>query len=262
MGEAMEQMRVECKVGIFVFIGVVILSVLVFKIGGIDIFSADMYTVYAVFDSVSGVNKESPVHVAGVNVGEVKKLDIFYNPVAQKMQVKLALRIRKSVRIPRDSRISVKMLGVLGDKYLEVESGVDVEHPVRHGDSLPGQSPVQMEKIADALSAVVGNKGVQDSLRDTIYNLKETTDHLRDASASLQEILARVERGEGTLGRFLEDDSIYVVTQSMIENLSVKLDKTVVDLNSGVNELVDDFKKHPWKLLQKPPREKKKKTDR
>jgi phospholipid/cholesterol/gamma-HCH transport system substrate-binding protein len=64
--------------------------------------------------------------------------------------------------------------------------------------------------------------------------LDETTQSLGRASGSLETVLARLERGEGTLGRLSVDDELYVNLNSAVANL---------------NQLVADIRADPKKFL-------------
>ena len=61
-----------------------------------------------------------------------------------------------------------------------------------------------------------------------------TTRNLRSASVSLDSILGRMDRGEGTLGKLSRDDSLYVNLNQAVDNLKV---------------LVADFQAHPKKYI-------------
>jgi len=258
----MKKLSVEFKVGFFVLIAITILCVLIFQIGGVNIFNAHKYTLFVIFDFVSGVSKDAPVHVAGVSVGEVKNVDIFYNSKDSKTQVKLELRVDKGIKIPKDSMASINTLGILGEKYVEIVPGKDRVNFLKDGNSIIGNNPVQMEKLTESLVDVVGDQTVRDSLRESFYNLRVTSENLRQMTQTMNELATSIKKGKGTLGKFISDDSIYTETEKMIVNMNKKLDKTITDLNHKLNDLIGDLKKHPWKIFQKPPRVSKKKISR
>ena len=58
-------------VGIFGIVGIIALSVLAFELGNIPLVAAKTYTLYAMFDNVSGLNVNDAVQIAGVKVGKV-----------------------------------------------------------------------------------------------------------------------------------------------------------------------------------------------
>ncbi|MBU1086653.1 MAG: MCE family protein [Candidatus Omnitrophica bacterium] len=253
----MKALSLEFKVGVFVFVSVLLLSMIVFQIGGVNILGANMYKLNVIFDFVGGVSKDAPVHVSGVAVGDVKDVKISYDTVKKKTQVILVLMINKNVKIPIDSVAYINTLGILGEKYVEIVSGESRDKFLEEGDSLTGNNPVQLEKLTESLVDVVGDQTVRDSLKESFYNLRVATDNLRQASELLNDTIAGVKNGQGTIGKLLTDDSIYNQTEAMVVNLNTKLDKTITDLNISLNDLVSDLKTHPWKLFQRPKPDKK-----
>ncbi len=64
----------ELKVGIFIFIGIVILSLIVFSIGNFYSIKRG-YTLDIVFNFANGISVGAPVRYAGVEVGEVQEIE-------------------------------------------------------------------------------------------------------------------------------------------------------------------------------------------
>lgn len=255
----MKGVSLEFKVGLFVVIAIGILSMIVFQIGGINLFNADVYKLNVIFDFVNGVSKDAPVHVAGVAVGDVKDVEIFYNSEKEKTQVQLHLLIKNKVMIPKNSVAYINTLGILGEKYVEIVPGDDRKNFLRDGDFIIGNNPVQLEKLTESLVDVVGDQTVRDSLKESFYNMRVATENLRETTEVLNEAVLNVKNGKGTLGKLMHDDSIYNETEAMIININEKLDKTITDLNLSLNDLIRDLKLHPWKIFQKAPRGKKSK---
>lgn len=65
--------------------------------------------------------------------------------------------------------------------------------------------------------------------------LAETGTNLDAATASLSEVLARMERGEGTLGRLSTDESLYVSLASAAESLNALLEDLQANPNKYIN---------------------------
>ncbi len=259
----MKGISLEFKVGFFVVVAILVLSIMVFQIGGINIFKTNRYTLNVIFDFVNGISKDAPVHVAGVSVGEVKDVEIFYDNTLLKTQVRLVLSINDTVKIPKDSVAYINTLGILGEKYVEIVPGEDKNNFLANDDFIIGNNPVQLEKLTESLVDVVGDQTVRDSLRESFYNMRIATENLRQTAEILNETMTEVKNGKGTLGKLLKDDSLYVKTETMITDLNQnlnktvidvneKLNKTITDLNISLNELTIDLKSHPWKLFQKP----------
>ena len=245
-------MTMEFKVGIFVVLALAILSIFVFQIGGADMFHRDTYALKVVFDFVNGITINAPVRVAGVTVGDVRSVNIFFNESEQKTQVELGLRLKQPLQIARDSVAYINTLGILGEKYVEIVPGVDRHNFLVDGDLVQSKNPVQLEKLTESLVDIVGDQTVRDSLRESFANVRAATDTLNMTAVMLEDVVGHVKAGEGTIGRFVYDESVYTETQKMIADLNVNLSKTVTDLNAELTGLIQDLKRNPWKLLHKP----------
>jgi phospholipid/cholesterol/gamma-HCH transport system substrate-binding protein len=210
---------VEFKVGIFVFIGLVILFMFVMLIGDIkNMVSA--YEVKIVFSFVNGVKIGAPIRYAGVDIGQVTDLSL-KNDGGTSMVVVKGI-VRRSVRIPVDSQIWINTLGILGEKYIEVMPGKK-EDIMTPGMTVRGNDPVAMQEFGEIAKSVAIklDKGLDD--------FKTLAVSLNGLTTDLDEALARIKRGEGSLGKLIYQDDIY----------------------NELDAFVSDVRKNPWKLLWK-----------
>jgi len=95
------------------------------------------------------------------------------------------------------------------------------------------------EKVDNDLSQILsGFKNVSDQsedLKQAIINLKSSSESLNSSSKKFENILAKIDSGEGTLGKMVNDPELY-------ENLNV--------LSQDAQELVKDFKDNPTKYMK------------
>ena len=229
----MKKKWTEFRVGIFVILGIAILVLFIFKIGDFKV-GPGGYSVKIIFGFVNGVKTSAPVRVAGVDVGEIASLRIFFDPQEDKNKVEILVRLKKEARIPIDSAVWINTLGLLGEKYVEIMPGEDYTNFLKEGDTIIGEDPISMQAVG-ALA-----KGIAEKMDATLADIKEITgdeefkSSIKDALAQLNQstialnnILTQVNSGEGTIGKFLYDDSVY----------------------KNLNELSSDLKANPWKLL-------------
>ena len=226
--------KLEFRVGIFIGIGIFLMFLIVFSMG--DLFPFEKgYTFKVVFDYVNGLTKDAPVRLAGVDVGEVKMIDIYYDQEAKKTRVRLDIRVKGGIQIETDAEARINTLGLLGEQYLEISPGT-MERFLKPGDILIGQNPMRVGQQMQELSKLV---------------------------QSMTKIIQAVEKGEGTLGKLIMEDALYEDMKVIFDRLrkgegtlgKLLADDTVYD---DVEEFVGDIKAHPWKLMQKPPRSKRK----
>ncbi|OGW80411.1 MAG: hypothetical protein A3C47_05030 [Omnitrophica bacterium RIFCSPHIGHO2_02_FULL_51_18] len=250
----MKKESLEWKVGLFVFLALVSLTMLVVRAG--DFYLKPGYSIRLVFNHVQGIDKGSPVKLAGVNVGELTSISAVRNEIGE-TKVETVARIHQGVYIENDAEVRINSTGMLGEKYVEILPGTAGSQTASEGSVLVGMPPVGMEKItesgsrlldklqvtADSINSVVTDPEFKSSVKNTFSkasntfghaevvakNLMEATEDIKDAAKSARIILARLRDGEGTVGRLLKEDVI------------------AKDLEAFVKEI----KEHPWKLLKR-----------
>lgn len=139
----MQNKIIEFTVGLFVIAGLGAIIYLALNLGEIPFLSrTSTYTIEAEFENVSGIKNGAPVQVAGVNVGQVSRLELNEDKLAQ-----LTLRLDKELRIPVDSIVSVKSQGIIGDKYIQISLGGDTEFFEEDELILDTESSVDIESL-------------------------------------------------------------------------------------------------------------------
>ena len=184
--------KLEFKVGIFVFIGIALLSIFVLSIGKVRTWTSG-YIVNFVFNFVNGVKVGAPVRFAGVDSGEVKRINLVFVPQEQRTKAEVICWLKKDVRIPLDSTIWVNTLGLLGEKYIEIMPGNDYVHCLAKNESFVGLDPIPMHEVARQAMNIV------DNLNKGIINIKDA-------------------KG-GTIGRFLYDDTVYKNIEAFTDDI-------------------------------------------
>jgi phospholipid/cholesterol/gamma-HCH transport system substrate-binding protein len=115
----MKKSSIETSVGIFMFIGLVCIGYLTIHLGKIGWITDNHYTVYARFESVSGLKPGAAVEMAGVQIGQIDTISI--EPDRQDAKVKM--EIQKEIILTDDVIASVKTAGLIGDKYIMLSPG-------------------------------------------------------------------------------------------------------------------------------------------
>ena len=115
----MKKYSKETIVGIFVIVGLICVGYMTVKLGDVSLFSDDTYTLYARFNSVSGLVIGNPIEMLGMEIGRVKGFSL-----DQENQVAVVeLKIENHVKIFDDAIASIKTAGLIGDKYVSIDPG-------------------------------------------------------------------------------------------------------------------------------------------
>jgi phospholipid/cholesterol/gamma-HCH transport system substrate-binding protein len=132
----------ETVVGIFVVVGLLCVGYMTVKLGNVSLFGDNTYSLYARFNSVSGLRAGNTIEMLGIEIGRVAGLKM-----DQEDQVAVVeLKIKKGIIIFDDGIASIKTAGLIGDKYVSIDAGgsdeilnpgdtiTDTESPVDIGD--------------------------------------------------------------------------------------------------------------------------------
>jgi phospholipid/cholesterol/gamma-HCH transport system substrate-binding protein len=141
----MKKYSQETIVGIFVVLGLACVGYMTVKLGDVSLFEDDSYSLFAEFDTVSGLRKGNPVEMLGLEIGRVA--DFKMNETQQVAVVEL--KIQKDIRIYDDAIASIKTLGLIGEKYVSVDPGGLGERLKGGGTILETESPID---LGDAIS--------------------------------------------------------------------------------------------------------------
>jgi phospholipid/cholesterol/gamma-HCH transport system substrate-binding protein len=185
------QTKLELKLGIFVFIGLVIFTVFILSVGGIRTWASG-YQINFMFNFINGVRKGAPVRFAGVDVGEVTGIKYFYDDKENKTKIRIACWVPNDIKIPTDSTAWVNTLGLLGEKYIEIMPGVDYKRLLHPNGELIGEDPIAMNDVF------------------------KTAKHIAD---NLDTGVDRILNKEGTVGKILYDDELYKQLDALITDL-------------------------------------------
>ena len=239
-----QSITTEIKVGILVLIGIILLFYMSFRVEKFGFFRKEGYELSVLLDNASGLDRKTPVYIAGVQVGNISKIKL------QGYKAKARLLIEKGVTIPADSRVAIKSQGLLGDKYLEVMPGADPKFLVS-GDQIQNvvTSP-DFDKLFDRIDVAAKNFGdtmgelkgligekektsikksienmevVSTDFKDILRTNKEGVNRIVSNSAVITDklgtIVNDVEQGKGTLGLLVKDDKLYNETKDAVASL-------------------------------------------
>ena len=252
--------RTEVLVGTFVIFGFVLLSLVVFFVSGVYLIRPG-YRLKVIFNYVSILDRGAPVRMAGVRIGEVGKVNFSEDKDTGQTKVEIEVFIAKGFEIRENYLFSIRGTHILSEPHIEITPQPGREPFLKDGDICKGVDPVPMEvlieradEIAGHLEAIFGRlKGaIEDeqtgkAIRDTTQNLasltrslnqilngseqdmKGTLKRLNTSTQSLESILTKIEKGEGTVGKLVKEEELY----------------------QEIRDFVKEIKTHPWRLLKR-----------
>lgn len=239
-----QRLSLEVKVGLFIISGIVLFIFCLFAIGDFGAYFQPGYALRVVFDSANGIGRGSPVEYAGVEVGKVEDVHLVYPQDGAAPQVDLIVKLPRAVKVRANDEVSISTFGLLGEKFLEIRPGRGTADILRPGAVLQGKPPVSTERIMERANDVltqleqtlhgvnnlVGDPEAGGVLKETLVEARDATHQWKLFGERMNLALTTMQSGEGTLGKLLFDDDLYL----------------------RVIGFVDDLQQHPWKLLVRP----------
>lgn len=206
----------EAKVGIFVLLGIVVLTFFTFRVSRMGGIGEKGYKLTVDFETAAGLEPKANVKMAGVPIGKVEEIELAGR------NARLVLRIRDGIRIPVDSVASIQTQGLLGEKYVEILPGKETEKVLPPGGRVAETIPPanldeiirkvsmvseDLQKFTRTLSETMGTEEGKQAIADIIRNVRETTEVLRTVVAGNEQRLNRIMANIDTLSSDLKEIS-------------------------------------------------------
>ncbi len=231
----------EIRVGLFIFIGIVLAFIVVFSIGSKNQLFREQYVLFTNFKDVGGLIVGSPVRLAGVEVGTVSR--IWFLSDRNKRLVGVELRINKNVqeRVRDDSTASILTMGVLGDKYIAITIGSPEAKVLQNGDYITSVESVELFAYLERADKIVSNiENITDSLNTFLAPLKKegSGEDVARILKNTDEIVGEIKKGNGTLHGLVYGST--GKTTAPVNNLNesiTRLDSILTKIDNGEGTL-------------------------
>ncbi|MDB5124493.1 MAG: hypothetical protein JWP94_2622 [Mucilaginibacter sp.] len=225
----------KIKIGVFTFIGLLVLVLAVFFIGNQKNLFSSTFNVYGTFKNVSGLQVGNNVRFAGINVGVVQAINIVTD---SSVRVDLTLENKVKKFIKKDATLSIGSDGLMGDKLVVIHSGgVTSTQTIENGGQLASIAPVDIDKIIVKLTRVI--------------------DNAESLTGGLSQIIAKVNNGKGSIGRLLNSDKLSKDLEGTVRQAKT----TMANVHTTTTTLNTDLKAAQSNFLLKGFFKKKKKQE-
>lgn len=214
-------------VGIFVFIGLIFLTVGILLIGDLHKTFEKKIEVVSLFDDVAGLQKGNNVWLSGVKVGTVSELGFYGN---SKVKVCFLIDEKAKPYIPKDSKVKLSSDGLIGNRILVIYGGSENSGKIQAGDTLIVEKTFSSE--------------------DMLNTLQKNNENILAITTDFKTLSNKLVRGEGSIGKLLNDDSVYDNINAATASLQLasqkaqQLSKTLADFSANLNKegtLVNDL---------------------
>ncbi len=256
----------QARVGLLVLAGVILFLISLFAIANRSFLFSNTFFINSEFDSVAGLTPGASVQFQGVNVGRVEDVALPTAPggkigvtMAIRENARHLIRENTQAQIKSDGLVGNQIVVLINPPASQLAS------PVEEGDTIPGVDPFDPFQVADKVvesvkrfeeTAISAEKIMEDIQRGegtlgriiydpAIYNsLLATADEAQAtmgnlsrnaetlvgvadrAAEGLANILNKIDEGEGTLARMLNDPGVYnqlLATSDTLQAISTNL---------------------------------------
>ena len=139
----MKNINTELIIGLFMIAGFLAFGYLSLQMGEFSIFNMEKnYMIEAEFDNVSGLKVGAGIEIAGVNIGKVSGINLGEDGLAR-----VTMLINQHIKITEDAIASIRTQGLIGDKYIKIIQGADLEFLAEGGTILDTESSIDFEEL-------------------------------------------------------------------------------------------------------------------
>lgn len=210
----MKTQQFKVRLGLFIAVGSALFVIAIFIIGKQKNLFNPVFKLSATFYNVSGLQVGSNIRFSGIDVGTVDNIKIINDSTVQ-----VDMLIEKDVQqfIKADCEAGISSTGIIGDRVLIITQGSSDAALVKEGQKIGSIEPVETDAIMASLQVTADNSAI-------------ITDQLA-------EIMIKINSGNGTLGRLIQDSTVAENINQTILNLK----KSSKGLNENMNAVKENF---------------------
>ncbi len=243
------------KVGVtaFMIFATLLIALIFYIIGSNQKIFDNKYPLYMFLPNVQALEPGAFVTLSGLKVGVVGNLEFSEKDDTQGILIQLKIAKTYKEKITTSSIATIKTMGILGDKYVDITLGNLADPILQDNDYIRANPPLD----ADAVIAMANN--TMNSLQQTLAQVSIIANAavqgegmlgllIKDPAAkqtlmatlnNLRNITSRVAAGRGTAGKMIQDTTLFhsiQTTMASLENISTKIDRGEGSLGKMVND--------------------------
>jgi phospholipid/cholesterol/gamma-HCH transport system substrate-binding protein len=209
----MRNISTELKVGILILAGIAVIIYGSIVVTGWKPGQSDTYRVFVHMDTVAGLLVGSPVQTAGIKIGEVQTIELVEG------RAQITLRVYKRYVLYEDARATMRSIGILGDKYIDINPGSPSAVRLKDGDTVrfvvagsdldslvesAGDIMRDVRSVTASLRNVLGEAEGQQRMQKLLDELVGASENLNKFTVSLERVMRENEKSLGHTAQNLE----------------------------------------------------------
>jgi phospholipid/cholesterol/gamma-HCH transport system substrate-binding protein len=201
----------EVRVGLFLLVAFLIVIALFELLGRETLFGRSV-EYRTSFKSIPTLKVGDPVRLAGVDVGTVKDIRLIG------ARVEVLLRLKAGTPVKTDSVATIKLTSLLGTNFVDLTFGSPAAEIAPPGSLLASTEPPDLNTLVARLNDAAGD--IQALTRQLNEGLGKSMEPIQATFQTLDKIAKKIEKGEGTLGRLVTDDSLFTEIRGLTGSLN------------------------------------------
>ncbi len=221
------------KVGLTIFIGLVIFFIFIFLVGTEGNYFSSTYDLKIFVDNTEGLTEGSMVTLGGLKIGSVSDLEFTRRNGENGINITLSIKSNYKKQITNSSNATIKTIGLLGDRFVDISIGQPNDPPLSQGEFLPVNPTFSFDKLGtkiqpalDDFSRLLANlRSITDTISSgkgtigKLINKTNTVDKFESVLRGLDKFLTTVNSKQGSLGKMAYDSTLYVKLNVLSDNL-------------------------------------------
>ncbi len=202
------------KLGLFIFIGSVLIVLSIFTIGNKESLFVDTVVINSKFQNVEGLKSGAPVRLSGFTIGSVSNIVLSGDSIGT---VIVTMNIEKSLQhfIRLDSEASIVTEGLVGKKVVAIRPGSPSQAIVGVGSFVKSKTPLNITQV------------IEDTQEIIVY--------VRDLTKDFAGIVKKVNEGSGSIGKLVNNEELYYAAVNITQSAKTSLDS----ITSKMDEIAD-----------------------
>jgi len=231
----MDKLGKEFLVGLLVIAVILLIGVFAWLMGTFEPFR-NVARFHVLYNFAGGIEKGSPVRLAGVKVGKVDKIAFLTQEEGQDgVALKLTITVSRaaSYSVREDSKFYVNMAGIIGERYIEISPGTTASAILIDGSTMRGVDPPRIDQLLSQGYGVFGK--ITELLEN---NEKEVAEFMTHLSKTLKEVNEVMKKSDWKKISTLIDNVNGVTSDLRV--LTKKFSKpSTQDLLDKISEMID-----------------------
>ena len=274
----MEYRSSEVKAGLFIFVSMIGLIVMIFMLGNIQDYFKPQRILRIVFNVTGGVEVGAPVRYAGLDIGSVRGIELLGDE-KKRDRVVVVAEVNPKISIKKNSIAMIKTSGLMGGLYIDVRPGTQESPLLGEKEELTGHDTFEIAKIGDMATEVIleirrftqltgelvtdarstlkdvrtslagvdsilseNRKYVHANMKNALQISKKVSDMLDKNSGKLQTTLDNVASvSQKTNDLFADKDTEIRETVSQMHKLTREMEILMADTRPGVTSLINSM---------------------